>query len=76
MSKKAKAVKKSVTTSSNGTQKITLLVKENPKRAGSDSHKRYELYKKHHTVADFLKAGGQRSDLGWDEKHKFIKIGA
>lgn len=54
---------------------ITLIVKENPKREGSDSHKRFALYSKHKTVAAFLKAGGSRSDLRYDTEHKYIKIG-
>lgn len=53
--------------------KITLLEKTNPKRAGSKAHKRYELYTKHKTIAAYLKAGGKRSTLRYDEKHGFIK---
>lgn len=53
--------------------KITLLEKTNPKRAGSKAHKRYELYKKHKTIAAYLEAGGKRSTLRYDEKHGFIK---
>ena len=56
--------------------KITLLAKENPKRAGSAAHKRFALYSKHTTVAAFLKAGGTRADLRWDAEHKFINITA
>lgn len=53
--------------------KITLLEKTNPKREGSKAHKRYELYKKHKTIAGYLEAGGKRSTLRYDEKHGFIK---
>ena len=53
--------------------KITLLEKTNPKREGSKAHKRYELYRKHKTIAKYLDAGGKRSSLRYDEKHKFIK---
>lgn len=79
MSKKV-AAKKTTTkpavakTNGNGTEKITLLVKENPKREGTDSFKRFALYGKSKTVADFLKAGGTTTDLRWDEAHKFIKV--
>jgi len=54
--------------------KITLLVKENPKREGSKAHKRYELYRKHKTVAKYLDAGGKRSSLRYDSKHSNIKL--
>ena len=54
--------------------KITLLVKENPKREGSSAHKRYELYRKHKDIASYLKAGGKRSSLRYDEKHEYIKL--
>ena len=57
------------------TCKITVLAKENPKKTGSSSHKRFELYGKCKTVADFLKAGGLRCDLSWDSSRKFIKVG-
>lgn len=53
---------------------IKLLVKENPKREGSKAHKRYELYKKHKTVAKYIEAGGKRSSLRYDDKHGFIKL--
>lgn len=53
---------------------ITLLVKTNPKREGSKAHKRYELYKKHKSVAAYLEAGGKRSSLRYDERHKYIKL--
>ena len=53
---------------------IKILVKDNPKREGSAAHKRFELYRKHNTVATFLKAGGTRSDLRYDTEHKHISI--
>ena len=55
-------------------KEIVLLVKHNPKRPGSKSANRFELYKKNKTVADFLKAGGLQQDLKWDVEHKFIEI--
>ncbi len=54
---------------------IKVLAKENPKRAGSESFKRFALYAKNKTVGAFLKAGGSRSDLRYDSEHKFISIG-
>lgn len=53
---------------------IKMLVKDNPKREGSAAYKRFELYRKHATVATFLKAGGTRSDLRYDSEHKHITI--
>lgn len=53
---------------------IRLLVKENPKRKSSAAYKRFELYRKHSTVAAFLKAGGDRTDLRYDTEHKYIAI--
>ena len=72
--KKKAAVKKSVSNEAD-TRKITLLVKENPKREGSASHKRFELYKKHKTVEAFLKAGGTAADIRWDTAAKFVSVG-
>lgn len=54
--------------------KITLLEKTNPKREKSKAYKRYELYRKHHTIASYLEAGGKRSSLRYDERHGFIKL--
>lgn len=52
---------------------IKLLVKENPKRPGTESHKRFKFYSKCKTVGAFLKAGGTRRDLDWDYEKGFIK---
>jgi len=54
--------------------KITLIEKDNPKRKGSRAHKRYELYRRNKSIADYLKAGGKRSTLRYDEKHGYIKL--
>ena len=54
--------------------KITILVKENPKRKGTNAYKKFELYKKHKNIASFLEAGGKRSSLRYDEKHGYIKL--
>ena len=82
--KKAKKAKKAVKAGEakkhNGrrtyplTAKITVLTKKNPKREGSASYKRFELYTKNHTVESFLKAGGITPDLNYDVKHGFIKV--
>lgn len=54
--------------------KIKLLVEDNPKRKGSESHRRFDKYKTGQTVAEALKAGVTRGDLIWDVNHDFISI--
>lgn len=55
-------------------QKITIIAKENPKRPGTDSYKRFAKYKKGMTVAEALAAGVTSGDLNWDVKHSYISI--
>ncbi len=54
--------------------KIKVLAAENPKRAGTASHARFELYSGVKTVADYVAAGGRRADLDWDVQHKFVEV--
>ena len=54
--------------------KIKLLVKDNPKREGSASYNRFELYKSSKTVSEFIAAGGTRADLAWDAARGYIAI--
>lgn len=56
--------------------KISLLVTENPKRAGSAAHDRFALYKNGMTVGTFLEKGGSSADLRYDEEHGYIKLSA
>lgn len=56
------------------TRKITVLSKENPKRAGSKAAGLFDLYKKAKTVEDFYKAGGTKSCLAYDIKNGHIKV--
>jgi hypothetical protein len=53
---------------------VRLLVSENPKRAGTASHKRFALYRDGMTEAAYLAAGGTRGDLAWDVERKFIAL--
>lgn len=53
---------------------ITLLVSENPKKAGASSHTRFGYYRSGMTVAQALAAGIERGDLSWDTKHHFISV--
>lgn len=63
-------------TATNGdAEAIKLIVKDNPKRPGSASFKRFALYAKSKTVGAFLKAGGSRADLRYDTEHKYITVG-
>ena len=54
--------------------KITVKAKENPKRKGTASFKRFELYKKNSTIGAYLKAGGTQRDLDWDAEKEFVKF--
>lgn len=53
---------------------ITVVAKENPKRANSAAGKRFALYKSGMTVQQFLDKGGWRADINWDVKQGFIKV--
>ena len=54
---------------------ITLAVSENPKRAGSTSAARFDLYVNGMTVAAALEAGVTAADIRWDVGHNFITLG-
>ena len=51
---------------------IKILVKANPKRPGTASYARFELYRDGMTREQFLKAGGKGVDLQWDLAHGHI----
>lgn len=53
---------------------VRLLVDKNPKRPGSASYPRFELYKDGITVGDFIKAGGTMADVVWDFGHRLITL--
>lgn len=54
--------------------KISLLTKENPKREGSASYKRFEKYKNNMTVQQALDAGLEWPDFRSDQAHGYIAI--
>jgi len=56
--------------------RIILKRRDNPKRPGTASYERYNLYltKKPRTVAEALKAGITRADLRWDAARNFIEL--
>jgi hypothetical protein len=53
---------------------IKLLVKDNPKKAGSKARTRFALYTNGQKVSAFLAAGGTRADIAWDIKHGYIEV--
>ena len=58
--------------------KLSLLVKENPKREGSGGHARFQaayIDSKAKTVQQALDAGATMADINYDVKHEFIKLG-
>jgi hypothetical protein len=55
--------------------KIKVLVKENPKRAGTEAAERFDLYSECKTVQDYVNAGGRTSDIAWDVKRNYISVG-
>lgn len=60
------------------TTKLTLLVKDNPKREGSAGHERFQagyIDSKAKTVQAALDAGVTLADIAYDVKKEFIKLG-
>lgn len=55
---------------------ITVLAKENPKRAGSKAHDMFELYKTCKTVGAYLDKGGNSGYLNYDVGAGFVKVAA
>ncbi len=56
------------------TTAISLLETKNPKRVGSDSYARYELYRQSKTVGAYRAAGGSLADLKWDAERNYIAL--
>ena len=54
--------------------KITVLAETNPRRAGTVTHKIFELYKNGMTVGEFVAAGGRLIDVKADIERKHISI--
>lgn len=55
--------------------KITVLVKENPKRKGTAAFDKFARYSRVKTVGEFKADGGVATTLHYDLDHEFIKIG-
>jgi len=56
--------------------KITVLVKENPKRKNSKSATRFDFYKSGMTIDQALAAGVAAADISYDLDKQYIKIAA
>lgn len=54
--------------------RVKLLVSENPKKAGSATHDRFELYKNGVLVGELKAKGVTGEDLRWDIDHNFITL--
>lgn len=72
--KKPRVKKEGSRSSVNKDAVITMLVTENPKRAGSKSHERFALYVDGMTVAAALEAGLTTGDIRHDVAHNFISL--
>ena len=48
--------------------------KNNPKREGTEGHRRFGLYKANMTVQAAIDAGVTKADISWDVKHGFIAV--
>lgn len=55
-------------------QKISILVKENPKREGTGAHEIFEMLRKSKTVGEFYKKGGGSHNLRWNIDHGYISV--
>ena len=53
---------------------IKLLVTANPKRQGTLTHARFELYRDGMTVAEYVKAGGRTGDINHDVTMGYIAL--
>lgn len=53
---------------------VTYGPNNNPKRPGSRSEKEFKLYRDGMTVGEYIKAGGRRSGINWDEAKGFIAL--
>lgn len=55
-------------------KKIVVKADKNPKREGSESHKRFEFYRTGQLVKTYLEKGGTMGDLNFDRKQGFIVL--
>ena len=55
-------------------QKLTWLVKENPRSKGGATFARFAKYFGSKTVGEYFKKGGTPGDLRWDVAHKYLTV--
>lgn len=72
--KKTTAKKVAKEAANEDNRKIKVIAKENPKREGSASYDRFEIYENGMTVDEFKEAGGTAADLRHDEEKGFISV--
>ncbi len=56
------------------TQKIRVLVKENPKKRGSKCYEWFNWYRTGMTVQDYYEKGGKKDHIRWDVQHGYIAL--
>jgi hypothetical protein len=54
--------------------KLVWLVKENPRREGSETHARFKKYSSAKTVGEYFAKGGTAGDLRWDVRHEYVRV--
>ena len=50
------------------------MLKDNPKKAGSQAHKRYAKYSKTTNYRDYVNAGGTPNSMLFDYQHGYLKF--
>jgi hypothetical protein len=55
---------------------IHLLVKDNPRKAGTHGWRSFEIVRKQPGISyeAYIAAGGRNNDLRWDVEHKFAEV--
>lgn len=57
-------------------KRIIKLVKDNPRRKGTEGFKSFAKLKSGMKYEDYIKAGGRLQDLNWDIEHKYVRVAA
>ena len=69
-------VKKAPSSSSRivGTARIVKLVKDNPRREGTNGHQSWQVTRDGMSVEQYVAAGGRLDDLRWNVKHGWLRL--
>ncbi len=51
-----------------------IISQTNPKKKGTNSHKRYQKYKSAKSTVQFFNKGGTQADLMFDYQHGYVKF--